>query len=130
MRRGVLFLEDDAAQLFIYKQLIKTHLPEYPAYFVTSVAEAEVILNDHDIGLAVIDLIIPQENGADLIIKMESTITHNKVKLLVVSAAKKDSLIYNSLSGYIDGFITKLIQNESLVKLIIDLMDQSTPKKE
>lgn len=123
MSSGILFLEDDHAQMIIYKRLAARHFPDISVAFTDKVCEAEEILKSNPIKLAVLDLMIPVSNGADLIVKIKADSLYKNVKIIVVSAAERGSLLFDSLEGLVDEFITKPINSEKFVDLLTRYID-------
>ena len=123
MTSDILFLEDDRAQMVIYKSLVARHFPHLTASFTDKVSEAEEILKTNPIKVAVLDLMIPVTNGADLIIKMKSNSIYSEIKIIVVSAAEKGSLLYDALEGVVEEFVTKPIDTGKFADLIAGYLD-------
>lgn len=121
MKPGILFLEDDRSQLVLYRRLSKKYLSEYRVFFTETVSAAESILANEPISLAVLDLMIPSENGADLIMKMKQNSSYKDIKIIVASSAKKDSLLYHSLEGYIDRFVSKPVDMAKFAELVKEI---------
>lgn len=118
MTSGVLFLEDDEAQMLIYKGIISRFFPGISASFASRVPDAEEILKHRPIKLAVVDLMIPVTNGADLIMRMKSDSIYKEIKIIVVTAAAKGTLLYTALGGVVEEFVTKPIQVDKFVNLL------------
>lgn len=118
MSGGILFLEDDEAQMIIYKRLASNYFPNLSFFFANTVSDAEEILKYNSIKLAVLDLMIPVTNGADLIMKMKADSIYQGVKIIVVTAAEKGSLLYDALGGVVEEFVTKPINAQRFVDLL------------
>lgn len=118
MGSGILFLEDDEAQMIIYRSLVKRYFPDIPSFFAERVSDAEDMLKRHRIKLAVVDLMIPVTNGADLIMRMKNDSIFKDIKVIVVTAAAKGTLLYTALDGIVEEFVTKPINHDRFVKML------------
>ena len=122
MTGGILFLEDDRAQMTIYRQMTKKYLQDRPVFYAETVPEAEEILQAQEIHLAVVDLMIPTENGADLIMKMKENSAYDCIKIVVVTAAEEGTLLHNALGGVVDDYVTKPIDQKAFSQMINEIL--------
>lgn len=110
MSSGILFLDDDDVQMLIYKKIVSDYFQDQQVFYANEVSAAEEVMRSVMPRLMILDLMLPRENGADLLHKLKKEDTFNNIKIIVTTAAKKGSLIYSALSGLVDEYITKPVQ--------------------
>lgn len=118
MPSGILFLEDDQVQMLIYKKLAADYFEGEQVFFASEVPAAEEMLRSAATKLIVLDLMLPTENGADLIHKLKADRIFDHIKIIVATSAKKGSLIYTALKGLVDEYITKPVQPQEFSDVI------------
>ena len=118
MSSGILFLDDDEVQMLIYRKLAADFFGGEPVFFANEVPAAEDVLRSRSTKLIVLDLMLPTENGADLIHKLKKENIFDNLKIIVATSAKKGSLIYNVLADLVDEYITKPVQPREFSKVI------------
>ena len=61
---------------------------------------------------------MPEKNGADLIVYMESRDDLKKIPIIIITATGEDSLLKTSLENKVSQYIHKPVLVEDLVKII------------
>ena len=104
---NLLFLEDDPIQLVLHKEIVKKHLTEYQAFYASTVVEAKSMLNKQNFGLAIFDLVLPDQNGTALAEMMKADHRLQQIPIFIATSAETDSKLSTPLSNIVDEFLSK-----------------------
>ncbi|EGY26618.1 response regulator [Desulfovibrio sp. A2] len=114
MSKTVVLVED----LDIVREGLKALLGAYPAFTIVGEApdgiQALKIVEKHTPDIVLMDLTLPLMDGTEAIREIKRRCEHTKV--LALTAHKKDSLIYRTLSAGADGYVLKNVSSDILVQ--------------
>ncbi len=79
----------------------------------------EILKDDCDINLILIDLMMPNYSGIDLIKTLKENNWHNKLSILCITATKDESLLASVKKYGIEGIIKKPIKDNILKEKIL-----------
>ncbi len=79
----------------------------------------EILKDDCEINLILIDLVMPNYSGIDLIKTLKENDWHKKLKILCITASKNEALLASVKKYGIAGIIKKPIKNKILRETIL-----------
>ena len=112
MKYSILIAEDDESIV----DLLSLYLQEsYDIYSANDGLEALQVLKDHDIDLALVDIMMPRLNGYELIERIRE---HNNIPIIVVSAKVMEQDRIKGLDIGADAYITKPFNPSEVVAYV------------
>lgn len=115
---NILVVDDSALALLDFKKKL-AHVDHHKhVIYCETVDQAIEVLSEQSIDLAFIDLQMPEKNGADLIVYMESKDHLKDIPIVIITATGEDSLLKTSLESKVSQYIHKPVLVEDLMKII------------
>ncbi len=122
--RKILVLDDSQTALFDIKNKLQDIDFEGEILCVSNFFDAKRILESNPIDIAIIDLQMPEKNGADLIVHMKGVNEMKSIPIIVLTGSGDNSLLKTSLEPMVNYYLNKPVSQEHLKELIQELSDE------
>jgi diguanylate cyclase (GGDEF)-like protein len=121
-KAGLLIVDDDA----VLREILQRRLagPNRYIYTAATVAEAERVLADQDVGLVLLDLQLDDGDGRELLLKWRSSLPMS-ISIIVLTANRGPQVEAECLALGADGFFKKPVDYATLSTLVAAKLQQS-----
>ena len=117
--KKILVVDDEKPILTFVSEALNS---EYKVFTTENVSDAEDILNDNDIDLVILDIVMPEKNGIDMIMELKES--NPEIPILAISGG-------GGISGRFDYLpVAKLIGAINTLKKPFSLAELRTEVKE
>lgn len=120
-RTKILIIDDDSRNVFALNAVLKTK-----KFICISASNAndglKMMRADEEIGLVLMDMMMPEMDGYEAISEMKKDIYLNKISIISVTAQAMKGDKERCLAAGADGYISKPIRINELLRLIDKLM--------
>ena len=119
-KKHILVVDDDPMQLIQIKGLLKEF---YEVTLVNSGDNAIRFLNKHSVDLILLDYIMPDKNGPDVLSEIRTYSEFRKIPVIFLTGVtEKDVVIKTIVELKPDGYVVKPSKKSELVAKIIDVL--------
>ncbi len=122
--KKILVLDDSQTALFDINNKLQEINLDAEVFCVSNYDDAKKILESNPIDLAIVDLQMPEKNGADLIVHMKGEKKMNSIPIIVLTGSGEDSLLKTSLEPMVNHYLSKPVSQEHLEELLQELSDE------
>ena len=123
-RTGILIIEDDEDTACLLKGLLER--PDRDLHVARSAAEAEVILSEREVSLILLDLVLPDTDGRNLLVKLRERVSMATVPVIVVTVKGSAQVRAECLALGADGFMVKPVDPEILKDRVAECLRQES----
>lgn len=123
---NILVVDDSPTALFDFKRQLSMKYDAENIHTAENVAEAKEILGGQKIDIAVIDMQLPEINGADLISDMKSTDDWKDIPIIVVTGTSSGGILEYGFSQHVEAYVYKPLEPGTLVALV----EKNLPKND
>lgn len=109
--KTILFLEDNID--FANNTIVLFHVFVKAIFHVTTIEEANSVLNNHTVDIIISDIKLRQENGLDFIKKVREKDSH--VPIIVLSGHKDETFLFRSIPLNLTAYLLKPIKYDELI---------------
>ncbi len=118
--KNILVVDDSQTVLFDIRKKIQDTDREIGVFTSSNYDDALSILELKKINLAIIDLQMPEKNGADLIVHMKSSDELKDIPIIVLTSTGVDSLLKTSLVDMVNHYLPKPISQKKIEELLLE----------
>lgn len=123
--KHILMVEDDGNTRDWFSQLLSEAFGRATIIEADSLEQANRILKDQPINLAVVDIYLPDGRGSDFIRHIKSV--HPDLFCVVVTAYDDSADIFSALKAGADGYLLKSQDKQRLVRSLKEMMEGAPP---
>lgn len=120
----ILYVDDEEENLMVFKSAFRRN---YQVSIAQSVAEANVLLNDHTFDIIISDQRMPDTTGVEFLKNLADT--QENIKMILTGFSDMEAIIDAMNSGKIYKYITKPWQRLELQKVLDEALKHSTSNK-
>ena len=124
LRSGILIIEDNEESAGLLKAVLDG--PDRDLHVARTAAEAETILSEREISLILLDLILPDMDGRNLLGKLRERVSTATVPVIVVTVKGTDQIRAECLALGADEFMIKPIDHDRLKERVIGCLRQES----
>lgn len=118
--KKILIIDDSETALFDIRRKIEEASPKSSVVTASNYEDALAILQTEALHMAIIDLQMPDKNGADLIVHMKSKDQLKGIPIVVLTSTGSDSLLKTSLVDMVNHYIPKPISQQQILDLLTE----------
>jgi len=111
-RAGILIIEDDEDQSRYYEDILAA--PGRDLYVARTAAQAQSFLEEKEISLILLDLVLPDSDGRNLLLRLRERLATAAVPVVVVTVKSAAQVRDECLSLGADDFLEKPVTREAL----------------
>lgn len=120
-RTKILIIDDDSRNVFALNAVLKTK--KFTCISASNANDGlKMMRADEEIGLVLMDMMMPEMDGYEAISEMKKDIYLNKISIISVTAQAMKGDKERCLAAGADGYISKPIRINELLRLIDKLM--------
>ncbi len=119
--KKILVLDDSQTALFDLNNKLQEIDAEAKIFCVSNYDDAKNILESNSIDIAIVDLQMPEKNGADLIVYMKGVTEMKGIPIIVLTGSGDNSLLKTSLEPMVNHYLNKPVSQEHLKELLQEL---------
>lgn len=120
-RKGILIIDDDSTNIFALEAVLKSK--KYTCLSAGSAAAGfEILSKDNNIGVVLMDMMMPGMDGYEAIARMKQNEELKKIPVLAVTAQAMGGDREKCMQAGAHGYISKPINVDELVKLLNHLI--------
>ncbi|MBZ0258276.1 response regulator, partial [bacterium] len=128
----ILIVDDNTTNLLILRDMVKNSWNMVP-HLATNTEQADQILaeyasNSNPIRLAIIDGLMPNENGFSLAKRMRLHPKYSSIKLIILSSIEYQYLPNHQNRQYVDGILVKPVKQSELFQALSKIIDHSSTR--
>ncbi len=117
----ILIIDDDSRNVFALNAVLKTK--KFSCVSASSAEEGlEMMRSNNEIGLVLMDMMMPDMDGYEAISEMKKDIYLNKIPVISVTAQAMMGDRERCLAAGADGYVSKPVQINELLRLINKLI--------
>ncbi|WP_461789074.1 response regulator [Pedobacter sp.] len=115
--KKILIIDDDSRNIFALKAVLTAK--KYACLAANSAAEGfNIIKNEGDVGVVLLDMMMPEMDGYQALAKMKENDDLKEIPVIAVTAQAMVGDRERCLDAGADGYISKPVNVEELVKLL------------
>ncbi|XOV95175.1 MAG: response regulator [Bacteroidota bacterium] len=118
--KNILVVDDSPTALFDINNKLQGIDFQSKVFSSSNFDDAKIILETNPIDLAIIDLQMPEKNGADLIVYMKSVNQLKDIPIIVLTGSGTESLLRTSLEPMVNHYLNKPVSPEQLLKVLLE----------
>ena len=122
--KKILVLDDSHTALFDLNSKLQEIDPATKIFCVSNYEDAKNILESNSIDIAILDLQMPEKNGADLIVHMKEVNEMKSIPIIVLTGSGDNSLLKTSLEPMVNYYLSKPVSQNHLKELLLELSDE------
>lgn len=126
-RHVVLAVEDEPTDAALLEAALQT--PDRTLFLVSSVADAEVILNREEVELLILDLGLPDADGRGLLLQLREQGSYKDLPILVLSAKVGPEAKTECLALGANAFFEKPVDPPQLAAAVGSYLERETERK-
>jgi diguanylate cyclase (GGDEF)-like protein len=111
-RAGILIIEDDEEQSRFYEDSLAA--PGRDFYVARTAAQAQSFLEEKEISLILLDLVLPDTDGRNLLLKLRDRLATAAIPVVVITVKNASQVRDECLALGADDFLEKPVTRESL----------------
>ncbi len=115
-RAGILLIEDDEEQAHFMKAVLEG--PQREIHVAHTAAQAQAILEEREVALIVLDLILPDTDGRNLLLRLRERLATAAIPVVVVTvksaAQARDECIALGADDFVEKPVTKAILDSTV----------------
>ena len=120
-RKEILIIDDDSKNIFALSAVLKAK--KYDCVSALSADSGfDLIAENKNIGVVLMDMMMPEMDGYEAIKKMKSDAAMNSIPVVAITAQAMTGDREKCLEAGADGYISKPVDVTQLVKLLNQLM--------
>ncbi len=119
----VLICDHDATSRFVIKRLITQHLP-CACLECGDGVEALQLIDEHDIGLVILDVDMPQVDGVEVLEAIRASEAVKTTPVIVISRERREEVVARLLRLGVSGYLLKPIRTEKLLGALESIKDR------
>ena len=120
-RKEILIIDDDSKNIFALSAVLKAK--KYDCVSALSADSGfDLIAENKNIGVVLMDMMMPEMDGYEAIKKMKSDAAMNSIPVVAITAQTMTGDREKCLEAGADGYISKPVDVTELVKLLNQLM--------
>lgn len=120
-RKEILIIDDDSKNIFALSAVLKAK--KYDCVSALSADSGfDLIAENKNIGVVLMDMMMPEMDGYEAIKKMKSDAAMNSIPVVAITAQAMTGDREKCLEAGADGYISKPVDVTELVKLLNQLM--------
>lgn len=123
----ILLIEDDR----LTARVLADHLagPEREVLVATDAQQAQRLLRDYDVALIILDLVLPDADGRDLLVDLRSSPVTSATPILIVTAQHDPAIHTECFALGADGFLLKPVTSTLLRSSVFALLHHAAERK-
>ncbi len=119
----ILIVDDSPIILLDFRMQLSEKFAKDNILTASSVPEAKVILSENDISLAVVDMQLPEWNGADLISDMKASERWKNIPVIVVTGTKSGGILEIGFRKHVQAYLYKPLERGKLLAITEKLLN-------
>lgn len=126
---NILIVDDSPVALFDFKFKLKESFDKDCIFVMDNIPDAKDVLEKQNINVAIIDLMMPEENGADLISEMKLHDRWMHIPVIIVTGTGSNSVLEYGFSQHVYAYLHKPVDEKELIRLIKECTMESNQTK-